>query len=515
MTNKSLLNFGMFFILFATIYFTACKKNTVVDPPVVATCATKTIVITATTTASASPTATNGSITASATGSTGFTFSKDGTTFQASGIFSNLAAGNYTITAKDDAGCTGSKAFVVTATSCPTITVTGTTTAASSAGSSNGAINASATGSTGLTYSKDGTLFQATGTFTGLAVGSYTITAKDLNGCLGIAAFTISVASCPTITVTGTSTPAAGPTATNGTITASASGGATPYEYSRNGTTFQATGAFTGLAVGSYTITAKDANGCLGSVVINVANNCPTITVTGTSTPAAGPTATNGTITASASGGATPYEYSRNGTTFQTTGAFTGLAIGSYTITAKDANGCLSSVIINVANSCPTITLTATPTGADKCLNPTTSGAISVSAIGSTGLMYNINSGTFQTGTLFGSLTPGTYTMGVRDLNGCTTTTPATVAVAPAGPNFTAVKAVLVANCAIPGCHAGATPQSGINFTDDCTIVSRSARIKARAVDANPSVMPPTGAISNADKQKITDWINAGGGHRN
>ncbi len=437
MTNKSLLNFGMFFMLFATIYFTACKKSTVADPPV-ATCASKTIVITATTTATASPTAANGSITASASGSTGFTFSKDGTTFQASGTFSNLAAGNYTITAKDDAGCLSSKAFVVTATSCPTITVTGTTTATSSPTANNGVINATATGSTGFTYSKDGTLFQATGAFTGLNVGSYTITAKDVNGCLGTAAFTISLATCPTITVTGTSTPASGPTTANGAINASASGGAIPYTYSKDGFT-----------------------------------------------------------------------------TSQGTGVFSLLAQGAYTITAKDANGCLGSVIINVANSCPTITLTPTITGADKCLNPTTSGAVSVSAIGSTGLMYNINGGTFQTGTLFGSLAPGTYTMGVRDLNGCTTTTSATVAVAPAGPNFTAVKAVLAANCATPGCHVGATPQSGINFTDDCTIVSQRLRIKARAVDASPSVMPPAGAISNADKQKITDWINAGGGHRN
>ncbi len=436
MTNKSLLNFGMFFMLFATIYFTACKKSTVADPPV-ATCASKTIVVSATTTAAASPTAATGSITASATGSTGFTFSKDGTTFQASGTFSNLAAGNYTITAKDDAGCLSSKAFVVTATSCPTITVTGTTTATSSPTANNGVINATATGSTGFTYSRDGSPFQATGAFTGLNVGSYTITAKDVNGCLGTAAFTISLVTCPTITVTGTTIAASGPTAANGSITASATGGATPYTYSKDGTTFQGTGVFNSLLPGAYTITAKDNNGCLGSA------------------------------------------------------------------------------IINVTNSCPTITLTPTITGADKCLNPTTSGAISVSATGSTGLMYNINGGTYQSGTLFGSLAPGTYTMGVRDLNGCTNTTTATVSIAPAGPNFTAVKTIMLANCATPGCHSGATPQSGYNFADDCTIVSQRLRIKARAVDGNPSIMPASGAISNADKQKITDWINAGGGHSN
>jgi large repetitive protein len=441
MTNKSLLNFSMFFMLFVTIYFTACKKSTVAEPPV-ATCATKTIVVTATTTPAASPTATNGSITASATGSTGFTFSKDGTTFQASGTFSSLAAGNYTITAKDDAGCTSSKAFVVTATSCPTITVAGTATNPTTL-SGTGTIDATATGSVApYTFSKDGTTFQTSGTFAGLGSGTFTIIAKDANGCTGSRSFTISSFTCTgtTIVVTGIPTAATGPANANGSISASATGGLAPYTYSRDGVTFLGAGVsiFNSLLPMGYTITAKDANGCLG----------------------------------------------------------------------------VSGAIV-VGNGCPIITLNATTTGADKCLNPTTSGAVSVSAIGSTGLMYNINNGTYQTGTLFGSLAPGTYTMGVRDLNGCTTTISATVAVAPAGPNFTAVKAVMLANCATPGCHVGATPQSGINLSDDCTIVSQRLRIKARAVDANPSVMPPAGAISNADKQKITDWINAGGGHRN
>ena len=35
-------------------------------------------------------------------------------------------------------------------------------------------------------------------------------------------------------------------------------------------------------------------------------------------------------------------------------------------------------------------------------------------------------------------------------------------------------------------------------------------RIKARAVDGNPSPMPPSGLISISDRDKITRWINAG-----
>lgn len=84
-----------------------------------------------------------------------------------------------------------------------------------------------------------------------------------------------------------------------------------------------------------------------------------------------------------------------------------------------------------------------------------------------------------------------------------------------AGPLFTAVKTVVQDNCALSGCHAGANPQSGINFNNDATIVAQSARIKVRAVDEvgtpNQMPQPPRQALSAADQKKITDWIGAGG----
>ena len=58
-------------------------------------------------------TANDGSISATASGSTGFTYKLDNGTFQASGDFSNLSAGTYIITAKDDNGCSGSESFII------------------------------------------------------------------------------------------------------------------------------------------------------------------------------------------------------------------------------------------------------------------------------------------------------------------------------------------------------------------------------------------------------------------
>jgi hypothetical protein len=50
---------------------------------------------------------TNGSITITSPVGTGFTYSLNNGTFQASANFNNLAAGAYTVTAKTDKGCTG------------------------------------------------------------------------------------------------------------------------------------------------------------------------------------------------------------------------------------------------------------------------------------------------------------------------------------------------------------------------------------------------------------------------
>ena len=396
------------------------------------------------------------------------------------------------------------------------IVVTGTTTATSTPTAANGSIISSASGSSGFTYSLNGGTAQASGTFTGLTAGSYSVTAKDLNGCSGSQTFSVTATPCPSITVTATITQTTTPAAANGAI-AAVGVGSTGFTYNLNGGAFQASGTFSNLAVGSYTIIAKDVNGCTGSNSFSVtAASCPTINLSTTPANTAGPTATNGSIVAVATGGATPHTYSKDGgVTFQASGTFNNLAVGTYAVVAKDVNGCLSASVSTVVSStCPTITASTTTTNTIKC--ETNTGSITITAGGSTGFMYNLNSGTFQVSNIFGSLAAGSFNYGVRDLNGCLKTGTATVSQAAAGPLFLSVKAVLATNCAIPGCHSQPSPQNGLDFADDCTIVGNGLRIKARAVDFNPSQMPPTGPpISAADRQKIVDWLNAGGKHNN
>jgi hypothetical protein len=395
------------------------------------------------------------------------------------------------------------------------IVINGSVTPTSGGSSSTGSIAITASGSTGFTFSLNNGAFQANANFTNLAAGTYSITAKDADGCSATKSFTVTASPCPTITITAISINASSLTATDGSLTATATG-STGITYSINNGPFQSTGVFNSLAVGSYTISVKDVNACTASASFVVASaSCPAISVAATATQTSGPSATNGTITATASGGTAPYTYSKDGTTFQATGLFNNLLAGNYSIIAKDANGCIgtSSTIVVTSAACPAISITTSVTGSDKCANNT--GAITITATGSTGFTYNLNNSAYQSSNVFGALGIGNYTVGVKDANGCVNTGTAAISVGPAGALFANVKAIVSANCALSGCHAGASPQNGINFADDCTIVAQSARIKARAVDNVPSVMPPTGALSTSDKQKIIDWVNGGGQYNN
>lgn len=404
-----------------------------------------------------------------------------------------------------------------------TVTVTGTVTGVTP-GQSNGVIVASAAG-TGTTYSLNGGAYQPAGTFSNLAAGTFTITAKNANGCTGSAQFTVgTIDPCTGVTVAVT---AATTTATtgqsDGTITASATGG-TGFTYSLNGAAFQATGVFTGLAAGVYTVTAKNSNGCTGAAQFTVTTTNPctgvTITVTATVTNATTTQPNSGTITASAAGG-TGFTFSKDGVNFQASGNFTGLAAGNYTITAKSSAGCtgFAQFTIGTTNPCTgiNITFTSTVTSAVQCANPANGGIAVAAAGGTSPYTYSINSGSFQSSNLFTGLAATSYTITVKDANGCTGAANVTVNAAATGPLFNAVKQVLATNCALSGCHIGPTPQNGLDWTITCTIVDQKDRIKARAVDGNPSFMPPAPnpQLSAGDKQKIVDWINAGGNSNN
>ncbi|CAN5485102.1 hypothetical protein BH11BAC5_BH11BAC5_52290 [soil metagenome] len=152
----------------------------------------------------------------------------------------------------------------------------------------------------------------------------------------------------------------------------------------------------------------------------------------------------------------------------------------------------------------PTATATAT-CGAD--------GKIDVAATGSTGFVYKLGStGTYGSSASFTDLAGGDYTVFVKDAAGCEKTATVTVpSTGAAGAKFAAVKTLIGGKC--QSCHNNTVANGGMNWAVDCNIVKFSARINARAVV--DGTMPPTGPLTQTEKDVITTWINAGAGYGN
>lgn len=123
-------------------------------------------------------------------------------------------------------------------------------------------------------------------------------------------------------------------------------------------------------------------------------------------------------------------------------------------------------------------------------------------------ISYKLNNGTYQTSRNFSNLAPGNYVLTVKNQKGCTDT--AQITIHNYGPKYALVKQIIVGYCG--PCHYNGGNEGGKNFDLDASVVSSWDRIKARAVDNIPSQMPqaPNAPLTTVDKQKITDWVNAG-----
>src|SRR5437660_9265390 len=91
-----------------------------------------------------------------------------------------------------------------------------------------------------------------------------------------------------------------------GSVTVAGSGGTSPYTYSKDGTTFQSSGTFSGLAAGNYTITVKDANGCTTTQPVTITQPASALTASITAHTPACCTGT-ATVTVTALGGSATY----------------------------------------------------------------------------------------------------------------------------------------------------------------------------------------------------------------
>ncbi|HEX2921573.1 MAG TPA: gliding motility-associated C-terminal domain-containing protein, partial [Bacteroidales bacterium] len=289
-----------------------------------------------------------GVIEASCTGGIApYQFKLDGGTYQNSGTFGSLMAGEYVVTVLDANMCTKDLNVTITGPSAP-LSGEAIPSPVKCFGESNGSITANGAG--GLPpyqYSLDGGDYQPSGTFDLLSDRVYTITIRD--AALQEVTFNATVTAPETpLSASFSSTDVLCNAGSDGSIRVVATGGTAPYQYSINGGSFQDTDTFTTLSAGTHSVTVRDAALC--STVTDVVVNQPSAVFASNISQKniSCFDAIDGEVTITPDGGIGTYEFSLDGGPYQQSGSFSSMTLGNHSITIKDSHSCLVAVPVTI-----------------------------------------------------------------------------------------------------------------------------------------------------------------------
>ncbi|EAY24462.1 T9SS type A sorting domain-containing protein [Microscilla marina] len=376
----------------------------------------------------------------------GYTYSKDGTNFQASAAFSGFAAGDHTLYARDGENCTISTTVTIKEPLPLTLTQQQIT-HVSCQGGYNGeyifeAKGGNDAGTEPYTILVNGAPYAETDWFhwtsnrqialRGLAAGSYTIEATDHKGCQQTLSFTITEPAQLEANITSITTATCG--LPNGSATVVATGGTTPYSYTWKkyeatlGTlkTWSTSASLTNAEGGAYEMIVTDALGCSVTQVVQL-SNADAATVTNQNiAPVSCAEAKDGVATFSVAG---EFPITVNWVNSSETGQIawqdattlklSGLTKGYHDFQTQDAKGCIRFERVLVPG--PESLLITRQTSGDPTCHNGTNGSLAIAISGGTE-PYQIvwDQGLTAGATSFDNLGAGTYTVVVTDAQGCT-----------------------------------------------------------------------------------------------
>ena len=352
----------------------------------------------------------NGSINSTVTGGTApfmYSWTPIGAT---SANISGLLAGTYSLTVTDFLGCTASGNVTITQPAVLVNTITSTNATCNNANNGTATVVASG-GSPNYTYLwMPGSL--TSGSVSGLAVGTYTLTTTDNHGCTKVDF--VSITQPPVLTASfinhGNVSCFGG---SNGSVTVNAAGGTPNYTYQwLPGNAAAAT--INNLQANTYTVTVTDVNGCSvqNSVTITQPASALSVAVSSASVLCSG--GSTGNDSSFASGGTAPYAYTWMPGNIHTQNDLN-VPAGTYTLTVTDLNGCTSVHTVAVTEPAPIVLTTSSVSS--TCSLPNGQAFVTVSGgVGSPTFSWSPSGGTSDTTTLLFS---GSYTVTATDANGC------------------------------------------------------------------------------------------------
>ena len=275
------------------------------------------------------------------------------------------------------------------------------------------------------------------GIFTGLVPGTYTFAVTDDNGCQFTGTHTIAPAINIAVAQTNTDQICFGSDDGTATFTMTDVSAVGNYTYTLTpaaGTVTQ-TGnevLVTGLPVGTYTFSVQDnTTGCSASTTVTIDAATPiNFTANATNVNCNNAISTISFPTLSGGAGGYTYAYVTAGSPAPTAGDFStattvdtavlGLVIDVYVM---DSNNCIVMDTLTIVND-PLPTVTASID--NQCTASGNNFTISATSTGVATVLYSIDGTNFQSSNTF-SVVAGTYTITVRDGNGCTATDTVTV----------------------------------------------------------------------------------------
>jgi hypothetical protein len=370
------------------------------------------------------------------------------------------------------------------------------------------------------------TTYQSSNVLTGFWAGTFTVYAKDANGCIQTG--TVNFENPPDMTLASVLTTSQHNGYDNKCNLSSeanaevrVTGGTSPYRYSNDDNTYSATTtstsyAFNGLVAGTYTFYVKDANNIKAQATQVV--TAPTA-VTISATPKTN-LYTNGTmiscygqsdaqVVVTPGGGVGGYTYKASSgtyTNYQTSSTLTGLAAGTHTVYVKDANDCELSTTVTITQP-NQLAFSGTPAplsphnGRMISCYGASDGSIAVAVTGGTGTMAYSLSGTSSASTTialsthtFTGLTAGTYTVNVTDQNTCNITQSSIIITQPN------VLSLTLTN------HTGA-----VHLADAATVTLRAVISGGTQSDGSPAYSYAWSKPSSATSPSSSTESNVGG----
>ncbi|HHH52405.1 MAG TPA: hypothetical protein ENK91_01995, partial [Bacteroidetes bacterium] len=255
----------------------------------------------------------------------------------------------------------------------------------------------------------------------GLCEGTYSITVSDDAGCSTVVEN--EVTENPELTVTiNVSQDIQCNGDCDGSLTANASGGTSPYSYAWEGGE-AITQTISNLCAGTFTVTATDDIGCTATAEYTLTEP-DELVLSETHINVSCNGYSDGSIDLTVTGGAIgEFAYSYQWSNDETTEDIYDLAAGTYSVTVTDNNGCEKYLSVEITQPDE---LVLSETHINVTCNGDNDGSIDLTVIGGTpDYSYSWSNG--ETTEDIYNLAPDTYTVTVTDDNDCTATLSVTI----------------------------------------------------------------------------------------